>query len=251
MTTSARQLACARFHLIQEFPMVRSRLSLAVVALVGLGSAATANAADIGAAQDPKHADAYEPRIGMLFVPTEDVTLIPSSMCPVGQGGGDNAALNCAAGLTEETTYTVSADDALVTSLTDALAPYNVTVVTERPPEYVPYSMLIVQDGEAPKSISYTCVGAAIDCDGPNRNEIAFTNGGTANCDTPDVLMTTLIAFGYMSGLENNDNPMDPMFYPPDFTMPVMAFDDTCSNLVPTLDEEMMPNNLACPMSYH
>ncbi len=232
--------------------MLRSRLSLVAVALATSASiAGIASAADVGAAPDPSNAVDYDARIGVVFIPLEDVDLIPSSECPVSQSGQDNAALNCLSGLMEATTYTVTADEALVTAFSDALAPYNVQVVTERPADYVPYSMIVVTADESAEATSRTCAGAPIDCDGPNRNEIAITSGGTMNCMDPDVLQTVLIAFGYMSGLENNDNPLDPMFYPPDFTMPSAAFDDSCSTVVPTLDEMGDPNNLVCPGLYH
>jgi hypothetical protein len=142
-----------------------------------------------------------------------------------------------------------------VEGLQSALAPYNVLVTSVRPPEYVPYQMLLPSDEVNAESLSRTCAGAAIDCDGVQRNDIAFTSGGSMFCMNPDAVQAALIAFGYMSGLENNDNPMDPMFYQasapfgPDFTMPALAYDDSCSNLVQTVDDMEMTNPLQCAAS--
>ena len=71
--------------------MLRSRLSLVAVALATSASiAGIASAADVGAAPDPSNAVDYDARIGVVFIPLEDVDLIPSSECPVSQSGQDN-----------------------------------------------------------------------------------------------------------------------------------------------------------------
>jgi MYXO-CTERM domain-containing protein len=111
--------------------------------------------------------------------------------------------------------------------------------------------MLLPGDVVDLEATSRTCVTAGIDCDGVQRNDIGRTLGGTTNCTNPDPVQAALIAFGYMSGLENNDEPTDPMFYPPQFDAPSQAFVDACATLVPTLDEDGMPNLPVCVGAYH
>ncbi|MBC8069694.1 MAG: hypothetical protein IAG13_15260 [Deltaproteobacteria bacterium] len=234
--------------------MKRSVVSLFAFSLFTI--AGTARAADVQSKPDVQHAESYDAVRAVLFVPTETVQLIPSTMCPVSQAGGDNAGLGCVAGLTEPSSYEPPANVAdVVDGLTTALAPYNVLVTSVRPPEYVPYQMLLPGDTVNAEGLSRTCAGAALDCDGVQRNDIASTSGGTMFCSDPDAVQAALIAFGYMSGLENTDNVADPMYYQaaapfgPDFTMPSVMFDDTCANLVPTVDDMDMPNQLGCPAS--
>lgn len=218
--------------------------------------ATVASADELQSKPDVQHADGYDAVPTVLFVPTETIPLVPSTECPVSQGGGDNSALGCVAGLDMAGDHMPPANvDDVIMGLTTALAPYNILVTSTRPPEFVPYQMLLPGDEVNDMSTSRTCAGAAIDCDGVQRNDIAFTNGGTMFCMDPDPVQAALIAFGYMSGLENNDNPMDPMYYQaatpfgPDFTMPSTMFVDVCSNLVETVDDMEMTNPLQCPAS--
>jgi MYXO-CTERM domain-containing protein len=212
-----------------------------------LSAASIAHAADIQDATRPQHAFDYDAAPSVLFVPTEPIPLTPADMCSYPQAGADNAGLGCIAGLAEAGDYTVpSTSEAVFEGLRAALMPYNVWVTSTRPPEYVPYMMILPGEEESAEGTSRTCTGAGIDCDGPQRNDIGLTNGGTMNCAMPDPVQTALIAFGYMSGLENNDNPMDPMFYPPDFSMPAVEFQDMCATQVAVLDEKGMEVNSPC-----
>lgn len=217
-----------------------------------LSAASVAQAADISGVVRPHHAADYEAAAATLFIPAEPIPLTPSDMCSFPQGGGDNSGLGCLGGLAEAGDYVVpSTSEMVLEGLRTALAPYNVLVTTTRPPAYVPYMMLLPGEEESAEGTSRTCVGAGIDCDGPRRNDIGLTNGGTMNCSMPDAVQTALMAFGYMSGLENNDNPDDPMFYPPDFAAPAVEFQDMCATLVVTLDEKGMDNLPVCVSSYH
>ncbi len=218
--------------------------------------AATAHADELQSRPEPLGAYDYDAAPAVLFVPTEPVDLVPATMCPVSTGGQSNSGLGCIAGLEEAGPSTPGADVAdIVDGLTTALAPYNVRVTTTRPPEYVPYLMLLVNDTVSKTGTSYTCTGAPIGCDAKPRHEIASINGGTMNCDMPDRVQSALIAFGYISGLENTDDPTDVMYYRPasdtggpDWTMPSTTFVDTCVNQVESIDGEdnTMTNNLLC-----
>jgi MYXO-CTERM domain-containing protein len=232
--------------------MKRSVVSLFTFSLFAITG--SASAADVQAQPGVQHADGYDAVRGVLFVPTEGLTLLAD--CPVAQGSGDNSGLGCVAGLDADVMYEPASNvDDVIAGLTTALAPYGVQVTSVRPPEYVPYQMLLPSTEENADSTSRACVGAAIDCDGVQRNDIAFTNGGTMFCTDPDPVQAALIAFGYMSGLENTDNVNDVMYYAaadpfgPDFTMPVVAFDTECGTLVETVDDMEMTNPLQCSVS--
>lgn len=227
--------------------------SIAFLFACSIGSISTVAAAgDLEQRPDPVGAYEYDAAPAVLFIPDASIPLTPSDMCAYPQGGGDHAGLGCVAGLEAAEDYTPPDNiETIADGMRAALAPYNVLVTSTRPPEYVPYMLLLPGEAMNEESISYTCAGAGIDCDGVGRNDIGLTNGGTMNCTAPDPLHAALIAFGYMSGLENNDNPMDPMFYPPDFSMPATEYQDMCATLVPTLDDMGMDNLPVCVSFYH
>ncbi len=211
----------------------------------------TVHADELQSTPDVQHADGYEAVRAVLFIPDAPIPLVPGAECP--QGTSDNAGLGCVASLEMATDYEPPANiDDVIAGVTTALEPYNVLVTTVRPPEYVPYQLLMPGDAVNEESLSRTCTSAPIDCDGVRRNDLAFTNGGSMFCMMPDPVQAALIAFGYMSGLENTDNANDVMYYQsaapfgPDYTMPIVAFDDACGELVQTVDDMEMVNPLGC-----
>jgi MYXO-CTERM domain-containing protein len=228
--------------------------SCAVTTCLALGLSATAVAADpVTSKPDPVGANDYNAAHGVLYIPTEAIDLVPVDMCPIPQQGNDNPGLGCTDLVAEPTTLEPVANiDEIVEGVVTALAPYNVIVTTTRPAAYVPHQMIIPQDNDDPESTSETCVLAFPDCDGIDRGDVAVTIGGSANCMDPDPVMTVLIAFGRLSGLEGKDNPLDVMMFPPDFTMAVTEYVDECNIIVTPEDPDtMMPTPLACPASYH
>jgi MYXO-CTERM domain-containing protein len=202
---------------------------------------------------EPLGAVDYEAVHGVLYIPVESVTLVPVSECSIPQGGADNTGLGCTYLVDEESTFDPVANiDEIVAGVSEALAPYGVIVATTRPESYLPYQMVIPGANEDPKSTSASCVIGSTDCDGIDRRDIAFTVGGTAECNEPDPVRTVLIAFGRMSGLEGKVDAADVMGYPPDFTTPVTTFVDQCDLIVtPENPDTMLPMPLACPSSYH
>ena len=234
--------------------------SIALLSACSLFSiASTAAAGELASVGRSIGADGYEAVPATLFIPDASIPLTPSDECSFPQGGNDNAALGCIGGLEAATDYTPPGNatdvfDGVVT----ALAMYNVRVTAVRPPDYVPYMMLLPGDAVNPDSLSRTCAGAIPDCDGVQRNDIGTTSGGSMFCMDPDPIQAALIAFGSMSGLEGNDNPMDPMFYQaaapfgPDYANPSLEYQDMCSQLVPTVDDMEMANQINCaPSLYH
>jgi MYXO-CTERM domain-containing protein len=171
---------------------------------------------------------AAEPAI--LYIPTEAVTLRPTSMAPC--GSQVNSALGCG-GASEETEEPPFGDAAaLTTAVSDALATYDVLVTNDRPPEYISYVMLLASEDPAEKSESFTCAFASINCSARQRNDIISTSGETMNCMNPEVTHAALYAFGRTSGLEGVTNPEDYMNYVPDYSVPPTGYQDVCSDRV-------------------
>ncbi|MBL4685567.1 MAG: hypothetical protein JKY37_13315, partial [Nannocystaceae bacterium] len=170
----------------------------------------------------------------VLVIPTEAVEITNTGMCSVPQNNNlSNSALGCfnAASGTREPYDDVPG---MTTAFETALADFDVHVTNERPPEYLPY-MMLMPSTVAPEeeSQSFTCTFAGFNCDAFQRNRMAFTSGDTEQCTDPDPVHAALYAFGRMSGLEGVDNIEDPMNYPPDYTMPVTGYQDACNERVP------------------
>lgn len=166
----------------------------------------------------------------VLYIPTDPVTLTPLNTPPC--GGSSNSALGCG-GVSEQADIPPYAEaDALTTAVSDGLAAYDVMVTNTRPPEYIPYVMLMADLDPADMSESFTCTSVGINCASRNRNALAFTSGSTMNCMDPDITHAAMYAFGRASGLEGIANPEDWMNYVPDYTTPPMGYQDSCSDRV-------------------
>lgn len=175
---------------------------------------------------------------GILYIPTEEVTLRPLNMSPC--GSQVNSALGCG-GASEETQEPPYADaDALTMALADNLAEYDVLVTNERPPEYISYVLHLASEEPADMSVSFSCAFGGINCGARNRNAITSTSGTTMNCIDPELVHASTYAFGRVSGLEGVDNPEDWMHYVvadgpmggPDYTTPPLGFQDVCNDRV-------------------
>lgn len=167
---------------------------------------------------------------GILYIPTDPVTLRPLSMSPC--GSQVNSALGCggASAETEEDPYADAAG--LTTAISDALIDYDVLVTNTRPPEYISYTMLLASDEAADMNTGFTCTYGGISCSARQRARIISTSGSTMNCMDPEITHAVLYQFGRISGLEGVDNPMDVMNYVPDYTMAPVGYLDECSDRV-------------------
>jgi MYXO-CTERM domain-containing protein len=169
-----------------------------------------------------------EPAI--LYIPTEPVTLRPTGTAPCGSDANSANGCGGASEETEEPPFDGAAD--LTMAMSDALATYDVLVTNTRPPEYVSYVMLLPSEEESPKSESFTCTFAAINCGARERNDIIATSGTTMYCMEPEITHAAMYAFGRVSGLEGVANPEDWMNYLPDYTTPPTGYQDVCSDRV-------------------
>ncbi len=176
-----------------------------------------------------------ETKPAVLWIPTAEIELTPSSQehCRNAMMSDDVAAAGCVGGLAEATTRAPHPEaDAIVAGVTTAFEPYNIRVVTEAPPEYMPAFALLPSDAELEESVSHTCSGAGLTCAARGRDSVGFTNGGGgANCSDPDVVQSAIYAVGRMTGLEGKDDPTDAMHYPPDYDNPALTFVDACGTV--------------------
>ncbi|MCA9653303.1 MAG: MYXO-CTERM sorting domain-containing protein [Myxococcales bacterium] len=179
---------------------------------------------------------------GILYIPTEAVTLRPTGLAPC--GSDVNSALGCggASSETEEPPYADAAN--LTTSVADNLVAYDVMVTNTRPPEYISYTMLL--PGDTPLEMdaggyqSFTCTFGGKNCGALARNRIYSTSGTTQNCIDPEIVHASMFAFGRSAGLEGVTNPEDWMNYVvdvgplggPDYATPPMGFQDVCNDRV-------------------
>ncbi|MCX4240697.1 hypothetical protein [Paraliomyxa miuraensis] len=197
------------------------RCSLAAATLVGL--AATSARA--------------EPAV--LYVPTEDVVLTPTST--PGCTSQVNSATGCTAGLDMmQVVPPYAGAMALRDALELALAPYDVHIATERPPQYLAYTMLLASETPDPASTSVTCSRGGINCGARKRNGIVQIFGPTPNCSVLDVPLASTYAFGRISGLEGVADPLDAMRYIPNFATQSGTFVDGCSPRVQQISFDEM-----------
>ena len=176
---------------------------------------------------------------GIVYIPTEPVDLIPSGAGgdPMCTGAGNvHSGLGCTAVEAATTVDPFAGAEALAGEVATALAAWDVTVTTTRPPKYVPYMMIMPDDTVNDMSTSFTCTGGGVDCSSLSRHRIGSMNGGSQNCMMPDLLHQTLYIFGRLSGLEGLDPAgavQGVMTYIPDYTMPQSTFVDECVAIVP------------------
>lgn len=168
----------------------------------------------------------------VLYVPQGDVLLQPIGVGECSFGGDAHSGFGCA-DVDAETAVPAYPDAAALTGeLMLALDTYDVHVTDVRPPEYLPYVMLLPSDEAADETPSHTCTTGPIHCGARRRNDILFTYGSTQSCLASDPVHAALYAFGRVSGLEGVANAGEVMGYVPDYGNPVTAFLDACSDRV-------------------
>lgn len=194
----------------------------------------------------------------IVWVPTSDVELIPSGMvdsiCEKMQMSGSAVAAGCVGGLDEPITREVSADAmTIATDLRTAFEAYDLSIVVEPPPAYVPVFALLTSDNESEESTSYTCGSQVANCGGLSRDGTFSTNTGTITCTEPDAAQAAIYAVGRLAGLEGKEAGTDAMHYPPDYTMPVITFEDACGPIAAQLggEDNMTPIPLECTSLDH
>lgn len=202
------------------------------------------------------HADT---KPAVVWIPTASVDVTPSgafgTQCEKSSMSGSAVAAGCLANLDEATTLTPHPDaQQIADGIAAAFAAYDVHVVTEAPPEYLPTYAIFTSSEAVKDGTSYTCSTSTSNCSALGRDRAYFTNGGTNFCTDPDALASAAFALGLMSGLEGKDNaPDDWMNYPPDFLAPPTQFLDVCGDIAFPLggDDGVTPLPLQCTSLDH
>ena len=142
----------------------------------------------------------------------------------------------------------------IVDGVTAAFAAYDIRVVTEAPPEYLPTFAVFTSDEVIDDATSYTCSSPIANCAARARDRAKFTNGGTQFCTDPDIVTSAVFAVGLLAGLEGKDGaPDDWMNYPPNFMAPPTMFVDECGEIANPLggDDGTTPLPLECTSLDH
>lgn len=119
----------------------------------------------------------HDPTPGILYVAMDGVTLKPT--CYGGQTA--NAALNCSPLVDKETAFPIlgggaSARATVMQKLGQFYGAFNLVLTTNRPPDYLPYSMAVIggTSGNAGQQ-NGVCGIANVACDGAKRNHVSLT----------------------------------------------------------------------------
>lgn len=151
----------------------------------------------------------FDPTPGVLYLELKGVTLKPT--CPKAQTA--NGALNCSPLVSKETVFPAYGSGqqqaALVQKLANYYAPFNIVISTNRPPDYLPYTMAVVggTSGNAGKG-NGVCGIANVACDGAKRNHVSLTFPSSCNAVAEIAAQET----AHNWGLEHTDITSDIMY---------------------------------------
>lgn len=175
-----------------------------------------------------------ETKPAVVWIPTSPVDVTPSgsvdTVCAKTGMSGSAVAAGCLPSVDEDTTLMPHPDaQTIVDGVTAAFAAYDIRVVTEAPPEYLPTFAVFTSDAPVEDATSYTCSSPNANCAARSRDRAHFTNGGTDSCTDPDIVTSAVFTLGLLAGLEGKDAaPDDWMNYPPNFIGPPTMFVDGC-----------------------
>ena len=173
----------------------------------------------------------YDPGVGVLYVEMQGVTLTPS--CPTTDFA--NGALNCTPLVAFEVDVPPmpggdSAQAAAFQQLRQYYDAFNVVMSTQRPPDYLPYTMAVIGGSAELVGQDPSCGIANVACDGLKRNHVSLTFPG---CGDPAGVAAQETAHNW--GLEHTDNNGDLMMQG---VFAVQAFLDTCMNILNAPDSD-------------
>lgn len=196
----------------------------------------------------------------IVWIPTADVEAFPSgdpdSICLKTGMNGTAVAAGCLANIAEATTLSPSPEaQDIAAGIEAAFAAYDLHVVTEAPPEYMPTYALFTGGEASEDNDSYSCTSQVSNCSALRRDAAYFAFlGGTNTCSDPDVVAAANFAVGLLAGLEGKEEaPDDWMNYPPDFMSPPTQFLDECGAIAAPLGgkDGMTPQPADCSSLDH
>ncbi len=183
-----------------------------------------------------------ETKPAILWVPLSDVEATPSgtvdSICQKTGMSGSAVAAGCLPNVADASTLSPSESAMEISEgIAAAFAAYDLRVVNDPPPAYVPVYALFTGAEASKENNSYSCTSAVTNCAALGRDAAYFAFlDGTNNCSDPDVVAAGVFAAGLLSGLEGKEaGGTDWMSYPPDFTMPGTEFVDECGAIAAPL----------------
>lgn len=181
------------------------------------------NAASMMAEQGlpPLPAVQYEASPGILYLAMNGLTLSP---------GEPNSARDRSPLVTQQTTFPAygseSQQSALLQTLQSYYQDFDLVISTNRPPEYLPYTMAVIGgSAQAAGFPSGVCGVANVACDGLKRNHVSLTFPASCN----GVAATAAQETSHNWGLEHTDNQADLMY--PFSTGGVKSFVNSCMNI--------------------
>lgn len=173
--------------------------------------------------KEPLHAMAYDPAPGVLFVEMGGVTLTPTC----GNGDNANAALNCSPLVDSQTDFPSYGDGMAQASMFQELQnyyePFNIIMSSQRPPDYLPYTMAVI--GGASNQGQGVCGVANVACDGLKRNHVSLTFPQSCNGVAEVAAQET----SHNWGLEHTDDTQDLMY--PFNNGGFKTYVDTCNTI--------------------
>jgi hypothetical protein len=148
----------------------------------------------------------YEPSPGVMFVALDGVTLTPNC----GNGDTANSALNCSPLVNAETTFAAFGGGAAseFQTLASYYEAFDVVMTSNRPPDWLPYTMTVIGGSSAQVGAAGACGIANVACDGLKRNHVSLNFPESCSGMAETAAQET----SHNWGLEHTDNPQDIMY---------------------------------------
>jgi MYXO-CTERM domain-containing protein len=170
-----------------------------------------------------------EPTAGILYLATDGVTLRPS--CNGFSPQNANAALNCSPLVDKETVFPKppggeNTKAVVFQELQNYYAAFNLVLTTNRPPDYLPYTMAVI--GGSSQNAGQgggVCGIANVACDGAKRNHVSLSFPDSCVGVTAEVAAQET---AHNWGLEHTDVQAD-LMYP--FVAGGSAFRNECMDI--------------------
>lgn len=175
----------------------------------------------------PIPAEAYTASPGVLYLNFDGVTLTPD--CPSEDLA--NSALDCSPLVQSETTFAPwgsgSQRASIVQQLQQYVDAYNIVLTTNRPPDFLPYTMAVVGGTAGQAGLQGACGVANVQCDGLRRNHVSLNFSESCPGGVADIIGQET---SHNWGLEHTDNPTDILY--PTVTGGFKEYVDSCMDIV-------------------
>ncbi len=168
----------------------------------------------------------HDPTPGVFFVAMDGVTLKPKCGAQTA-----NAALNCTPLIGQETTFPAlaggdQAKQAVFQKLSNYYAAFNLVLSTNRPPDWLPYTMAVVGGTSKQAGLEDGVCGVAnVACDGAKRNHVSLNFSASCPGQAAEIAAQES---AHNWGLEHTDVQSD-LMYP--FLAGGTKFRDECMDI--------------------